>query len=138
MRLDLVQPNLAIRHLTVSGGARTMAGNRRSRTILPTSAGALVLVVLLVVAVSSSPILSAQNSPNPPAAASPAGEAAPASARPVLPRGKKLMLTDGTFQLVREYKIEGDRVKYYSMDSSQWEQIPSAMVDWDATKKVEA
>jgi hypothetical protein len=114
-----------------------MAGNRRSsiRTILPASVGVLVL---LVGAVLSIPALSAQNSPNPPAAASSAGEAAPASARPVLPRGKKLILTDGTFQLVREYKIEGDRVKYYSMDSSQWEQIPAAMVDWDATKKIEA
>jgi hypothetical protein len=47
------------------------------------------------------------------------------------------MLTDGNFQLVREYKVEGDRVRYYSVDSSQWEEIPAAMVDWDATKKVE-
>jgi hypothetical protein len=111
-----------------------MAGNRRSliRTILPASVGALVPVVLLVGAALPIPALSAQNSPNPSAAA------APTSASPVLPRGRKLMLTDGSFQLVREYKIEGDRVKYYSMDSSQWEQIPAAMVDWDATKKVEA
>jgi hypothetical protein len=56
----------------------------------------------------------------------------------VLPRGKKLFLTDGSFQLVREYKIDGDRVKYYSLDSLQWEQMPVALVDWDATKKVEA
>ena len=55
-----------------------------------------------------------------------------------MPRGQKLMLTDGTFQLVREYKVEGDRVRYYSIDSSQWEQIPTAMVDWEATKRVEA
>jgi hypothetical protein len=48
------------------------------------------------------------------------------------------MLTDGSFQLVREYKVEGDRVKYYSLDSSQWEQIPVSLVDWEATKKVEA
>lgn len=48
------------------------------------------------------------------------------------------MLTDGSFQLVREYKIEGDRVRYYSLDSSQWEQMPASLVDWDATKKVEA
>ena len=48
------------------------------------------------------------------------------------------MLTDGSFQLVREYKVEGDRVRYYSLDSSQWEQIPVSLVDWEATKKVEA
>lgn len=55
-----------------------------------------------------------------------------------LPRGKKLMLRDGSFQLVREYKIEGERVRYYSLDRSQWEEIPAALVDWDQTKKVDA
>jgi hypothetical protein len=55
-----------------------------------------------------------------------------------LPRGKKLILKDGSFQLVREYHVQGDRVRYYSTDSSQWEQIPAALVDWDATKKLEA
>jgi hypothetical protein len=54
-----------------------------------------------------------------------------------LPRGKKLMLKDGNFQLVREYKVEGDRVRYYSLDSHQWEEMPAALVDWDATHKVE-
>jgi hypothetical protein len=48
------------------------------------------------------------------------------------------MLEGGDFQLVREYKIEGDRVRYYSMESRQWEEMPAALVDWDATRKVEA
>lgn len=55
-----------------------------------------------------------------------------------LPRGKKLILKDGSFQLVREYKVEGDRVRYYSLDRSQWEEIPATLVDWDQTKKVDA
>ena len=55
-----------------------------------------------------------------------------------LPRGKKLMLKDGSLQLVREYKIEGDRVRYYSLDRSQWEEIPASLIDWDKTKQVEA
>jgi hypothetical protein len=46
------------------------------------------------------------------------------------------MLKDGTFQLVREYQVEGDRVRYYSVDGGQWEEIPNALVDWEATKKV--
>jgi hypothetical protein len=50
-------------------------------------------------------------------------------------RGTKLMLKDGTFQFVREYKIEGDRVRYYSLDRADWEEIPASLVDWDATKK---
>ena len=45
------------------------------------------------------------------------------------------MLKDGTFQLVREYQVEGDRVRYYSIDQMGWEEIPESLVDWDATKK---
>jgi hypothetical protein len=54
-----------------------------------------------------------------------------------LPKGAKLILTNGTFQVVREYSIVGDRVRYWSLERSQWEEIPSAMVDWDATHKAE-
>ncbi|HTW22345.1 MAG TPA: hypothetical protein VMD78_02025 [Candidatus Baltobacteraceae bacterium] len=50
----------------------------------------------------------------------------------------KLMLKDGSFELVREYQIKGDRIRYYDLDSSQWEEMPAALVDWDATKKVAA
>jgi hypothetical protein len=64
---------------------------------------------------------------------------ASASQIPVaLPKGKKLILTDGTYQLAREYTVEGERVRYWSVERSQWEEIPASLVDWDATHKSEA
>ena len=68
-------------------------------------------------------------------------KAAPASgtqSQTPLPRGKKLFLKDGTFQLVSTYQIEGDRIRYYSLTQHDWEEMPSALVDWAATKKEEA
>jgi len=55
-----------------------------------------------------------------------------------LPKGKKLVLADGTFQLVREYSVQGDRVRYWSVERSDWEEIPTTLVNWDATHKAEA
>jgi hypothetical protein len=70
--------------------------------------------------------------------AAPANQTSSPTNTPALPRGKKLFLKDGSFQLVREYSVAGDRVRYYSLDSSQWEEMPATLVDWDATKKAEA
>jgi hypothetical protein len=69
------------------------------------------------------------------AAATQQSDAPSPARRSALPRGKKLVMKDGTFHLIREYKIEGDRVHYYSVDEQQWEEMPEALVDWDATKK---
>ena len=60
------------------------------------------------------------------------------SVRVPLPKGKKLVLADGTFQIVREYSVQGDRVRYWSVERSAWEEIPTSLVNWDATQKAEA
>jgi hypothetical protein len=63
---------------------------------------------------------------------------APTQIPETIPKGKKLILKDGTFQMAREYSVEGDRLRYWSVERSQWEEIPENLVDWDATHKGEA
>lgn len=46
----------------------------------------------------------------------------------------KLYLKDGTYQMVREYQVVGDRIRYYSTDEGDWEEIPKDMVDLDKTE----
>lgn len=47
----------------------------------------------------------------------------------------KLYLKNGDYHLVREYKAEGDRVRYYSTERSQWEEIPLALCDLTKTER---
>ena len=46
----------------------------------------------------------------------------------------KLYLKDGSYQIVREYKVESDRVRFYSVERSQWEEIPLTLVDLKRTE----
>src|SRR6266853_2528065 len=109
----------------VSSGIRIM---RRQNTyrIAPI---AMALAAMLAVAAS---IWSA------PQDTKPTSSADQETVRVPLPKGKKLVLADGTFQIVREYSVQGDRVRYWSVERSAWEEIPTTLVNWDATHKAEA
>ena len=50
---------------------------------------------------------------------------------------QKLILKDGTYQLVSSYEVHGDRVRYYSVERSAWEEIPLDLVDLEATKRAQ-
>ena len=47
----------------------------------------------------------------------------------------KLYLKDGGYHVVSEYAVQQDRVRYYSTERGDWEEIPLDMVDLSKTEK---
>jgi flagellar motor protein MotB len=75
------------------------------------------------------------------AATAPAQTQKPLPLKPALPgmaTNHRLILKDGTYQMVRKYEIVGDRVRYISVErNGEWEELPVDLVDWEATRKWE-
>jgi hypothetical protein len=75
------------------------------------------------------------------ASAAAAQKQTPIPAKPDVPgmgSNHRLILKDGTFQIVRKYEIVGDRVRYISVErGGDWEELPADLIDWEATRKWE-
>jgi hypothetical protein len=59
---------------------------------------------------------------------------APIFLAPLSAAGIVLYLTDGVQMAVREYQVLEDRVRYFSVDRNQWEEIPLDLVDLAKTR----
>jgi hypothetical protein len=110
----------------------------RARYSTIAASATLIVMGALSAALCASPSLLAQSKAEPSQSA--ASNAAPKFGHYVsaLPRGTKLMLKSGSYELVREYYVQGDRVRYYDVDRAQWEFVPTALIDWNATQEQEA
>jgi hypothetical protein len=48
---------------------------------------------------------------------------------------QKLVFKDGTTEKVERFEVNGDRVRFKSLERNEWEEVPLNLVDLDATKK---
>lgn len=49
----------------------------------------------------------------------------------------RLYFKDGSYQLVKTYEVRGGRVRYFSLERSEWEEAPASLIDLEATKRAE-
>ena len=46
----------------------------------------------------------------------------------------KLYLKSGEYHMVREYQVQSDRIRYFSTERGEWEEIPKELVDLNKTE----
>lgn len=110
------------------------------RPLLPLALGLLLAAAPAPAAPQSSSSNQNQATQNQSGQNPPAGASKPLVLKPDLPgvsKNHRLILKDGTYQIVRQYQVAGNRVRYLSQERGEWEELPVDLVDWDATRKWE-
>ncbi|GAC1425690.1 MAG: hypothetical protein NVSMB62_22900 [Acidobacteriaceae bacterium] len=59
------------------------------------------------------------------------------AAPPTPPHRKRLILKDGSYQVVMSYQLKGSMISYVSAERGATEELPANLVDWDATRRWE-
>jgi len=85
----------------------------------------------------AAPGFAQKRKPAPPVSAKPAPAPQPCPVA-LSPEGThRLVLKDGNYQSFSKCELAGERVRYMSAERYEWEEIPSSLVDWEATAKYE-
>jgi hypothetical protein len=87
------------------------------------------LLLMTVLTAPQTEMRAQQANPRPGAGSARESETAPQD------KFRRLVLKDGSYELIRRYEIKGDRVLYLSSERHEWEEVPYANVDWPATEK---
>src|SRR5579864_5634965 len=48
---------------------------------------------------------------------------------------KRLIMKNGDYQVTSKWEKKGDRLRYFSVERNEWEEVPNSLVDWVATDK---